>query len=101
LLYLETYLKTFIEKKSWQSKLLMVEGKLQKEGEVIHVILKRCENWSKLLRRLTAANKEDISAFTLSPLDEKDGFPFNAENKKTQVRQTFQEELFPAARNFK
>lgn len=84
-----------------QSKLLMVEGKLQKEGEVIHVIVKRCENWSKLLRRLTAANKEDISAFTLSPLDEKDGFPFNAENKKTQVRQTFQEELFPAARNFK
>ena len=35
-----------------QSKLLMVEGKLQREGEVIHVIVKRCYNFSKLLRQL-------------------------------------------------
>ncbi|WP_153799486.1 error-prone DNA polymerase [Foetidibacter luteolus] len=83
------------------SKLLMVEGKLQKEGEVIHVIVRHCEDWSKLLRSLTASNKESIPVLTLSPRDENDGFPFKAENKRTQVRQVYQEELFPGARNFK
>jgi error-prone DNA polymerase len=33
-----------------QSSLLMVEGKVQKEGEVIHVIVSRCRNFSKLLK---------------------------------------------------
>jgi len=37
-----------------QSRLLMVEGQLQREGEVIHVIVKRCHNLSGLLRQLTA-----------------------------------------------
>ncbi len=42
-----------------QSKLIMVEGQLQIEGEVIHVIVKRCYNFSKLLRNLTSSqNKE-------------------------------------------
>lgn len=36
-----------------QSKLIMVEGQLQKEGEVIHVVLKRCFNFNKLLGSLT------------------------------------------------
>ena len=69
------------------SKLLMVEGKTAKEGEVIHVIARHCENWSKLLRGLISTNKEDLPVLTLFPRDEKDGFPFNARNKKTQVRQ--------------
>lgn len=41
-----------------QSRLLMVEGKLQREGEVIHVIVKRCYNLTGLLRQLTAAKEE-------------------------------------------
>ena len=41
-----------------QSKLLMVEGKLQREGEVIHVIVKRCFNLSKLLRQLVDGKKK-------------------------------------------
>jgi error-prone DNA polymerase len=41
-----------------QSRLLMVEGKLQKEGEVIHVIVQRCYNLTGLLRQLTAAKEE-------------------------------------------
>jgi error-prone DNA polymerase len=36
-----------------QSKLIMVEGKLQIEGEVIHVIARRIYNFSKLLKTLT------------------------------------------------
>jgi error-prone DNA polymerase len=84
-----------------QSKLLMVQGKLQKEGEVIHVIVQHCEDWSKLLRSLTSTNKEDLPVLTLSPRDENNGFPFPTENKKTQVRKMVQEELFPKGRNFK
>ncbi len=84
-----------------QSKLLMVEGKLQKEGEIIHVIVQHCFDFTKLLRGLTATNSENIPVLTLSPRDENNGFPFSTENKKTQVRQITQEELFPEARNFR
>jgi error-prone DNA polymerase len=84
-----------------QSKLLMVQGKLQKEGEVIHVIVRHCEDWSKLLKALTASQQEHIPVLTLSPRDENDGFPFNAENKKAQVRRDRGEDVFPGGRNFK
>ena len=40
-------------KEIMQSTLIMVEGKLQVEGEVIHVIVERCHNFSRLLRKLT------------------------------------------------
>ena len=35
------------------SKLMMVEGKLQVEGEVIHVIVEKCFDLSKMLRGLS------------------------------------------------
>ena len=41
-----------------QSRLLMVEGKLQVEGEVVHVIAARCHDLTKLLRGMVAA--EDV-----------------------------------------
>ena len=44
-----------------QSKLIMVEGQLQKEGEVIHVVLKRCFNFNKLLGNLTIPTTEDTA----------------------------------------
>jgi len=53
-----------------QARLLMVEGKLQIEGEVIHVIVKRCFNLSSLLRGLTAADNTDLPLLTLSRADE-------------------------------
>jgi error-prone DNA polymerase len=84
-----------------QSKLIMVEGKVQKQGNVIHVIVQHCENWSKLLRDLTSNGKLDVPILTLSPRDEKDGSPFKTQNKKTQKRQVVQEALFPDGRNFK
>jgi error-prone DNA polymerase len=40
-----------------QSRLLMVEGKLQREGDVIHVIAEGCYDLSRLLRLLTVAKK--------------------------------------------
>ena len=53
-----------------QSRLLMAEGKVQIEGQVIHVIVKRCFNLSKLLKDLTAAKSEDLPLLTLSRADE-------------------------------
>lgn len=75
-----------------QSKLLMVQGTLQIEGLVIHVVVKHCEDWSKLLRELTIIPSEKSNVQTL---------PFPSENKRTQVRHTADEENFPGARNFR
>lgn len=41
-----------------QSRLLMVDGRVQKEGEVIHIVVKRCYNGNKLLRQLVPGNAE-------------------------------------------
>lgn len=82
-----------------QSKLIMVEGKLQVEGEAIHVIVSRCYDISKLLRNLTALNNENHLVLTLARPDEKSIPP--GQHKKTQVRENVQEKVFPEARNFK
>jgi error-prone DNA polymerase len=82
-----------------QSKLIMVEGKLQKEGEVIHVIVSSCYDFSKLLRSLTQSRSESQSLLTLSPRDEK-SIPAS-QLKRDQLKKTAQEDLFPGARNFK
>lgn len=82
-----------------QSKLIMVEGKLQIEGAVIHVIVKRCHNFSKLLRKLTPAETEDLPVLTLAYPDEKSLPP--GINKRSQVREQVQEDAIPGARNFR
>jgi DNA polymerase III alpha subunit len=61
----DTYRKEII-----QSRLLMVEGKVQIEGEVIHVVVRRCFNLSGLLRGLTAADNEDLPVLSLARADE-------------------------------
>lgn len=53
-----------------QSKLLMVEGRLQKEGQIVHVIVRKCVDLTKLLRGLTTAVTEYMSLLTLSRGDE-------------------------------
>ncbi|GAA0549931.1 error-prone DNA polymerase [Chitinophaga japonensis] len=63
-----------------QSRLLMVEGQLQREGEVIHVIVKRCYNLSGLLRQLTAPGAEKPPAGAV---------------------EVVQQEIFARSRNFK
>lgn len=83
-----------------QSKLIMVEGKLQIEGEVIHVIARRLHNFSKLLRMLTDyESKEETLQLTLSRADEKSLPP--GVNKRTQVRIVANENVIPEARNFR
>jgi len=41
------------------SKLMMVEGKLQVEGEVIHVIVEKCFDLSSMLRKLSVGDLEN------------------------------------------
>ncbi|MGN6352683.1 MAG: error-prone DNA polymerase [Parafilimonas sp.] len=84
------------------SKLLMVQGTVQRAEGVIHVIVQHCEDWSRHLSALTKGDETEVHVLTLSPRDEKDGFPFEAQNKKTQVRKKAEQaSLFPAARNFR
>lgn len=47
-----------------QSRLLMAEGRLQKEGEVIHIVVKRCHNFNRLLHRLTDGSISHTAATT-------------------------------------
>ena len=54
-----------------QSKLIMVEGKLQREGEVIHVIVRRCFDLSRLLSHLTPDKSHLLPLLTLARPDEK------------------------------
>jgi error-prone DNA polymerase len=83
-----------------QSKLLMVEGQLQREGEVVHVIVKSCFDLSKMLRVLTSTESDNTPLLTLSRADERTPFP--SENKRTQVRENAKAEMiFPDGRNFK
>lgn len=55
-----------------QSRLLMVQGKVQIEGEVIHVIANFCYNLSSLLKNMTDAPNKESAVSTLSRSDEKD-----------------------------
>ncbi|RYY44088.1 MAG: error-prone DNA polymerase, partial [Chitinophagaceae bacterium] len=82
-----------------QSKLIMAEGTLQVEGSVIHVIVKRCYDLSKLLRKLSPQQAAEPSVLTLARPDETSIPP--GVNKRAQVREKVNEELFPGARNFR
>ena len=66
-----------------QAKLLMVQGKLQIEGEVIHVIVESCHNLSKLLRHLVTGRH-----------DEKPSLPVGSTANAREIS-------FPGARNFR
>jgi error-prone DNA polymerase len=83
-----------------QSKLLMVEGKLQVEGEVIHVIVQRCYNFSRLLRRLSESDEQSLSMAPLSRADERTA-PVLPKKQKGKDWEMLQGKIFPEGRNFK
>ena len=82
-----------------QSRLLMVEGKLQKEGEVIHVVVKRCSNISSLLQKLSASEEKEPKLLTLSRADEKDEHANR--DARTKGKKVVQTEIFHGGRNFR
>jgi error-prone DNA polymerase len=82
------------------SRLLMVEGKLQIEGEVIHVIVKRCYDLTKLLRHLTAINDDELPLLTLARGDET-SIPAHAQKTNKQTLENDSESVYYKGRNFK
>ncbi len=78
-----------------QAKLLMVEGHLQIEGEVIHVVVKQCYNISRLLKTLTTSRNEISLQPTLDWLNEELS---PALKKKADGKE---EKVIPDGRNFK
>lgn len=84
-----------------RSKLLMVEGKLQREGEVTHVIVKHCYDMSALLTDLSTVKEDDHLLETLSSSNRNNDDVYRVKNKKSSVSKVIQGEIFPAARDFK
>jgi error-prone DNA polymerase len=81
-----------------QSRLLMVEGKLQVESEVIHVIVRRCTDLTKLLRHLSVTADEAPPVLTLARGDET-SIPAHAQ--KIPNREGEQGDIFYKGRNFR
>ncbi len=83
-----------------QSKLIMVEGTVQIEGEVVHVIVKKCFDFSKMLRQLTASNNDNPQLLTLAFADEI-SIPTHAQNNKPTLKGEEEERIFYSGRNFR
>ena len=77
-----------------QSQLLMADGRLQVEGEVIHVVVSRCYNMNGLLKKLTMVPVEEQSLTSLSRGDE------TTEPAPEQQRGAVQKHVFHKGRNF-
>ncbi len=98
LVIFQSLFETF-RKEILHSKLIMAEGKVQIEGEVIHVIVKRCYDISKLLRKLTPFRNEDPDVLTLARPDETSAPTHN--DPRSQMKKKEGDAVFPGARNFK
>ncbi|WP_235921312.1 OB-fold nucleic acid binding domain-containing protein [Foetidibacter luteolus] len=83
-----------------RSTLLMVEGTLQREGEVTHVIIQRCYDMSSLLLEPGSPEDKTPPLLTLSRADEKEGDILSPQQKKKALSKLVQGELFPS-RDFK
>ena len=82
-----------------QSRLLMAEGKLQIEGEVLHVIVSTCYDLSKLLHHLAVSKEKELSLLTLSRADQTPSAIYP--HQKSQGQKIIQKEIFPKGRNFR
>ena len=83
-----------------QARLLMVEGKLQIEGKVIHVIVKRCFNLNKMLASLTPVANDNQPVLTLARSDETTA-PVPDERNTVSIDKGGKKEVFYKGRNFR
>lgn len=84
-----------------QSQLIMAEGKVQKEGEVVHVVVHRVFNFNKFLSSLTPQDQEPPAVQSPARADEKDGVYVAANDKSKHAQNIPQIALFDKARNFR
>jgi error-prone DNA polymerase len=84
------------------SKLLYVEGTLQIQHGVTHIIVKQCYNLSGLLSRLTASQMQDLPIAHPSRPDAKsDPVPSTLKTQAPVHHMVVQGNLFATARNYK
>lgn len=91
----ETYRKEILH-----ARLLMVEGRLQREGNVVHVIVSKCFDFTKILGKLVRREIDELPVLTLARGDEKP-VPYPSQNKRAQVREEVSKKVFHEGRNFK
>ncbi|MGM9475245.1 error-prone DNA polymerase [Pedobacter sp. GSP4] len=91
----ETYRKEVLH-----ARLLMVEGRLQREGQVVHVIVSKCFDFTKMLGKLVQREVDELPVLTLARGDEKTA-PYLSQNKRAQVREDATKKAFHEGRNFK
>ena len=60
----------------------MVEGRLQRGGQVVHVIVSKCFDFTKMLSKLVQREVDDLPVLTLARGDEKSA-PDPAQNKRS------------------
>jgi error-prone DNA polymerase len=77
-----------------RARLLMVEGKVQIEGEVIHVIAQRCMDLSGLFAQSDLKEK-------MSRADEKDGEQLSPDRDKRLKNKNGSGDVFHEGRNFR
>lgn len=80
-----------------QAKLFMVEGKLQIEGDVIHVVSNRCFNLNKMLHNLTAVTNDNFPFLPSRGDEVTSPFPYDARQIPKEKIPT---EVFHKGRNF-
>jgi error-prone DNA polymerase len=76
------------------AKLLVVEGWVQREGIVQHIVVKSCHDLTRLL-------VETVNTTPDHETDMTDNMPFQGVNKRTQVRENAAGNAMPNARNFR
>ncbi len=81
------------------ARLLMVEGKLQRDGAVTHVIVIKCYDFSKMLQQLTPGHVEAEASFIPAAAADTGFEP--SKDKRIGERKTVQEKLFTDSRNFR
>lgn len=91
----ETYRKEILH-----SRLLMVEGRLQREGIVVHVVVSKCFDFTKMLGKMVQKEADDLPVLTLARADEKTA-PYPAQDKRTQIREDVSKTAFHGGRNFR
>ncbi len=84
-----------------QAKLLMVEGQVQIEGSVIHIVVKRCSNISGLLHKLDRMNNDAPQLVAPYRADEKEMENYTAQDKRVQKKHAIQGDIFHGGRNFR
>lgn len=89
----DTYRKPIL-----QSRLIMVEGRLQIEGEVIHVIVRRIHDFTKLLRGLSVTS----STPSFMEIEAEKQSPGSSIQVNKSIAKDYKEQnIFPGGRNFK